>query len=420
MSFEPIGGFTMRKLSCLFSVLVLLASCGSSGAGGKPVAMSTSSGTYFLASSSSSKAMARATTSGSTLAVVENGTIDSVTFYNTEGTATSVAVSHAIELSDGRLVIGLTYSGDALAYIADPTTGDMTALDPAPDGWTYAREDSGYLYYIASSTLYRADLSTGEAVAFSGAGEATDTDAWIKVTSYSGVLAVSGGVQRFWPSVGGTMVGPEGTAITPPSEGSGLEGLDGTIYLINPHGTDVLITTYTESGTSGGYVGAITTLCTTPWSTSSGVTRLSSARSTHDLSLGMEGGIVRVVATSAGLSYSTTAETIDNTYIGIPNSYTIADGAMVYHAFHEIAATGDGYDVTKYHIWSIATGTLTAKALEETTKELVTAYNVDRLAVVDGLLFYTQDTGSGVQTMVYNGSTSSVYASGEVSVEAVE
>jgi len=129
------------------------------------------------------------------------------------------------------------------------------------------------------------------------------------------------------------------------------------------------------------------------------------------------------VATSSGLSYSVTAFPSGLlSYIGDTGSYTVSDGASVYFACHE-NGNWSNFDVTRYHIWAIPTGTLMASAAKsittDTAGELVQDYNVSSLVAVGGRIFYQRNTGTGVQTMVYDGTSASVYADGAVSIEAV-
>ena len=420
----------MRRslIAALVVALALLVACNNpttpATGDGSLAKMSTGSA-YFLKGSSSAAKGARAATGSTALcAVSSTGTISAVTFTDASGNSESVAVDNAISLSTGGLALGLTYKSEALAYLAD-ASGNLTALTPVPDGWDYARDDGTSLYYVSGGALYKAPIATGVGVQFSKAGETVATDAWLKVTASGGVVVIppSSSTQTYYASSGAAGV-TDSISLPDPVTYNSIEALDGTVYFVNHSGADVITAAYTEGPIPGRYQGATPeTLCTLPATPTEADVRLSSKRSAHELVLGTDAGIVRIVATSSGLSYSVTAFPSGLlSYIGDTGSYTVSDGASVYFACHE-NGNWSNFDVTRYHIWAIPTGTLMASAAKsittDTAGELVQDYNVSSLVAVGGRIFYQRNTGTGVQTMVYDGTSASVYADGAVSIEAV-
>lgn len=435
-----------KSIIALFVVLALLSACanGSGGGGGHGGSnlkhISAGSGSYMLTGSTSGasksiqasiiKADAASGTTGK-LVRVSGSSAQDVTFYDDSGSAVTVAVDHAIALSNGRLVLGLIYDSADLAYIASPSDGSIIALSPGPAGWDYARESGGYLYYVASDGLYKASLTDGMGVRMSAAGASVDAGAWLYVLSTGAVIAQGSGSATLTYYAGGGAAGVADIGIPDPTAGYVLEGFDGKLYQILFYDmVHVTYGIYEENAAHDRLVsGSGNALCALPWTIKSHM-RASPHRSTHDLTIATDGGMIRVYATNTGIAYSVTPVPAAISGLAYPSSfdsYTVSEGATTYHAFHEIAASGPGYDVTKYHIWSIEGATpvslsiagLSLSSASATTGELIVDYNVGSLAAVGGLLFYTRNNGSGIETMVYNGTSSSEYASGSVSIAPV-
>lgn len=377
---------------------------------------------YFLAAGSGSRAVA----SGS-LYYVEDGQTGEVTWYDAAGAAVTVTVSEAKALSSGRMVLSLTYNGETGAYIAQ-ADGSLVGLAPMPTGWTYARESGDSLYYVASDGLYKASLTTGVSTRLSFDGDTVPSGAWIIVGPSGAVVLVYAG-QQYVYLPDGSRAQVQVTSLPSPATETAVEGYDGAIYSIRLEGGALYTYAFTETSPGawlGPDSGVGTLLVTLPWTPATAEPgRISSSSDTRAVTLGYDTGVVRVEATATGLQYSVTSNPSawsGLTYLGSGGSYTSAEDRAVYHAFHEIAATGDGYDVTRYHLWALQGGTMTPRDLDATgSVEIGVDYRVEKIVAAAGALFYERTTDTGaIQTMIYDGSEIRLYAEGAVAIQPIQ
>jgi len=276
-------------------------------------------------------------------------------------------------------------------------------------------------------------------VLMSGA-DALSADAWLKVTSYGGVMYVNPGEVFYWNGASfgqaQTFYYPVGSGIDPvktniaipnPSTQIAIEGLDGTLYEVRFNGATVKLYAYTESGTDGSYLSVEETLCTLPVSTLAHE-RLSPRTQTHDLTIGYagasdHGGYLRIVATAEGLSYSVTTAPVGisgSSFVTSPYALESAKDGTAYHAYYETGPVYDPYDITHWHVWGADLSSTAPRGLAGGSGELFADYNVTSLLPVGDVLFYQRDAGLGVQTMVYDGTEARVYADGAVTIQAVD
>ncbi|MBL8966023.1 MAG: hypothetical protein JNG85_03375, partial [Spirochaetaceae bacterium] len=119
----------MKKMLGLLAVVFALAGCPNPDTPGvaRPLAgLSSSASSYYVEGSASARSMARAgeaAPSGALMQIKTDGTTGAVTFYDEAGAPAAVTTRNARTLSDGRLVLAITYAGADSCVIATPSTG---------------------------------------------------------------------------------------------------------------------------------------------------------------------------------------------------------------------------------------------------------------------------------------------------------
>lgn len=439
----------MRRMLAIFAVVLLFVGCDLFGPKGpeKLGSISSGPGSYFVQSGGAAKGARALVTSGD-LFRVEAGSVSAVIFYSDTGSAVQADVTHARQLSAGRLLLGVSYLGEDYAFISQ-ADGSLASLSPIPEGWTYAREDAGSLYYISGGTLYKADLATGDAVAYSVAGDAPDASAWLKVVAGGGVMYLSpteqwispvthnpeGPALRYFANPGAAVLVTSSSMPNPANDSTVLEGPDGTIYQISAYySPELRLAVYSpSSGSAYDYVsdaGFIDVLATMPYDCTSSAQLFSSP--TEKVYAG-EGGLARVWVDGSGVHCAFTQ--IPQAFIDAGMGYFgIWDGSdgfsagVAYHAFHELPGSyGSGYDITRYHLWAIPLSQTVAGSFARTIDlsvagEIAVDKNIEDLVGVDSALFYSREAADGSrETMKLDLTTgeTTVYSASAVSIEPV-
>lgn len=411
----------MRRIAVFFvalAALTLFLACPTNTTTGPLAGIGSTDGTLYIEgkASAAKAAESETATAGALMQMTMDGA-ERVTFYDDTGAEVVVTVRHARILSDGRLVLAITYNAEESCIVADPTTGTLTALSPEPEGWDYAREEAGAFWYAGAGAIWRLDLATLAAERQTAASEGVAGGVWFKRCAAGITATVPGsGLQTYYASP--TAAGVSNAISLPdPATYLSFEAADGTVYSIHRTGADVVLRPYAETAMPGVFAaGADEALCTLPWTPATAALRLTSKKLTRELVAAWDYGILRIVADDSGIKYEVVELIGPDGFFGALETHAAAEGEDAYYAFHEAA------DSTKWHVWNLKASAPVARALAESgAAEILADTGISGLMPVGDRLYYVRDSGSGPETMVYAApGPATVYASGAVSIEAVK